>query len=130
MNSNPKLSYAIAAILSGSAAAGFAHAAPATDTEASDAIQEITVTAQRRSENVQNVPITIQALTAETLTQLNVQTFDDYVKYLPNVSSKTNGPGQGTIYMRGLSSGGTAGAQSSGSIGGLAHVVLFFVGSS
>jgi iron complex outermembrane receptor protein len=124
MNSNPKLSYAIAAILSGSAA-GFAHAATATDTEASDAIQEITVTAQRRSENVQNVPITIQALTAETLTQLNVQTFDDYVKYLPNVSSKTNGPGQGTIYMRGLSSGGTAGAQSSGSIGGFPNVAIY-----
>jgi hypothetical protein len=48
MNSNPKLSYAIAVILSGSTA-GFVHAAAATDTEASDSIQEITVTAQRRS---------------------------------------------------------------------------------
>ena len=56
MNSNQKLSYAIAAILSGSAA-GFTHAATATDTETSDSIQEITVTAQRRTENVQNVPI-------------------------------------------------------------------------
>ena len=52
------------------------------------------MTAQRRSENVQNVPISIQALTAETLTQLHVETFDDYVKYLPNVTSKSNGPGQ------------------------------------
>src|ERR1700716_3258954 len=121
MNSNQKLGYAIAAILSGNAAP--VHAAPAETS--SDAIQEITVTAQRRSENVQNVPITIQALTAETLTQLNVQTFDDYVKYLPNVSSKTNGPGQGTIYMRGLSSGGTAGAQSSGSIGGFPNVAIY-----
>ena len=85
MNSNPKLSYAIAAILSGSAA-GFVHAAAVTDTESSDAIQEITVTAQRRSENIQNVPITIQALTADTLQQLNVTTFDDYIKYLPNVT--------------------------------------------
>ncbi len=124
MNSNQKLSYAIAAILSGSAA-GFAHAATATDTEASDSIQEITVTAQRRTENVQNVPISIQALTAETLTQLHVETFDDYVKYLPNVSSKTNGPGQGYIYMRGLSAGGTAGAQSSGSIGGFPNVAIY-----
>src|SRR5450755_2971965 len=85
MNSNQKLSYAIAAILSGSGA-GFAHAATATDTEASDAIQEITVTAQRRTENIQDVPITIQALTAETLSQLSVTTFDDYVRYLPNVT--------------------------------------------
>src|SRR5258706_14684283 len=119
MNSNQKLSYAIAAILSGSAAS-FAHAATATETEASDSIQEITVTAQRRSENVQNVPITIQALTAETLNQLSVTTFNDYVKYLPNVTAPNNGPGQGNIFMRGLSVG-SAGSQSSGSIGGVPH---------
>jgi iron complex outermembrane receptor protein len=123
MNSNPKLSYAIAAILSGSAA-GFVHAAAATDTEVSDSIQEITVTAQRRTENVQNVPITIQALTAETLNQLSVTTFNDYVKYLPNVTAPNNGPGQGNIFMRGLSVG-SAGSQSSGSIGGFPNVAIY-----
>ncbi|GAC1675675.1 MAG: TonB-dependent receptor [Steroidobacteraceae bacterium] len=123
MNSNQKLSYAIAAILSGSAA-GFAHAATATDTEASDSIQEITVTAQRRSENIQNVPITIQALTAETLNQLSVTTFNDYVRYLPNVTAPNNGPGQGNIFMRGLSVG-SAGSQSSGSIGGFPNVAIY-----
>jgi hypothetical protein len=46
MNSNSQLSYAIAAILGG--AGGLVHAAPATDAS-SDAIQEITVTAQRRT---------------------------------------------------------------------------------
>src|SRR5258707_13727673 len=101
MNSNPTLSCAIAAILGGSAGS-LVHAAPATDTS-SDAIQEITVTAQRRTENMQDVPITIQALTAETLTQLHVSTFDDFVKYLPNVTQASNGPGQSNIFMRGLS---------------------------
>src|ERR1700692_1119496 len=123
MNSNPKLTYAIAAILSGSAA-GFAHAATATDTEAADSIQEITVTAQRRSENIQNVPISIQALTAETLNQLSVTTFSDYVKYLPNVTAPSNGPGQSNIFMRGLSVG-SAGSQSSGSIGGFPNVAIY-----
>jgi iron complex outermembrane recepter protein len=123
MNSNQKLTYAIAAILSGSAV-GFAHAAAATDTEASDAIEEITVTAQRRTENIQNVPITIQALTAETLTQLSVTTFDDFVRYLPNVSVASNGPGQGYIFMRGLSVG-AAGSQSSGTIGGFPNVAIY-----
>jgi outer membrane receptor protein involved in Fe transport len=123
MNSNQKLTYAIAAILSGSAT-GFAHAAAATDTEASDAISEITVTAQRRTENIQNVPITIQALTAETLTQLSVTTFDDFVRYLPNVTVASNGPGQGNIFMRGLSVG-AAGSQSSGSIGGFPNVAIY-----
>src|SRR5580692_6225326 len=105
MNSNPKLSYAIAAILSGSSS-GLVHAA-AADTTATDvdAIQEITVTAQRRVENAQDVPITIQALTGETLKQLNVTTFDDLQKYTPNVTSANLGPGQSSIYMRGLSVG-------------------------
>ena len=53
---------------------------------ASDSLQEITVTAQRRTENMQDVPISMQALTGETLQQLNIQTFDDYIKYLPNVT--------------------------------------------
>jgi len=66
-------------------------------------IPEIIVTAQRRTESVENVPITLQVLTAETLTQLNVATFDDFVKYLPNVTSGGFGPGQSDIYMRGLS---------------------------
>jgi iron complex outermembrane receptor protein len=123
MNSNQKLSYAIAAILSGSAA-GFAHAATATTETESDSIQEITVTAQRRTENIQNVPITIQALTAETLNQLSVTTFDDYVRYLPNVTAPSNGPGQGNIFMRGLSVG-SAGSQSSGTIGGFPNVAIY-----
>jgi iron complex outermembrane receptor protein len=123
MNSNQKLTYAIAVILGGSAG-GFAHAVAATDTEASDAIEEITVTAQRRTENIQNVPITIQALTAETLNQLSVTTFDDFVRYLPNVTVASNGPGQGSIFMRGLSVG-AAGSQSSGSIGGFPNVAIY-----
>ena len=125
MNSNQKLFYAIAAILGGSAAS-LVQAAPAaaTDTEASDTIQEITVTAQRRTENIQNVPIAIQALTAETLEKLSVSTFDDYVRYLPNVTVASNGPGQNNIFMRGLSVG-AAGSQSSGTIGGFPNVAIY-----
>jgi outer membrane receptor protein involved in Fe transport len=123
MNSTSKLSYAIAAILGGSAA-GLPFAATAADTDTADSIQEITVTAQRRTENLQDVPITIQALTAETLTQLNVQTFDQFVRYLPNVTAPSNGPGQTNIFMRGLSVG-SAGSQSSGSIGGFPNVAIY-----
>src|ERR1700691_5248367 len=102
MNSNPKLSYAIAAILSGSSI-GLSYAAPAADGSDSEGIQEITVTAQRRTESIQDVPITIQAITGDTLKQLNVTTFDDLLKYTPNVTFGGNGPGTGTIFMRGLS---------------------------
>src|ERR1700681_1911657 len=120
MNSNQKLGYAIAAILSGNAAP--VQAAPAETS--SDAIQEITVTAQRRTENMQNVPITITALTAETLNQLNITTLNDYVKFLPNVTVANQGPGQGLIYMRGLATT-EDGEQSSGATGSFPNVAVY-----
>jgi iron complex outermembrane recepter protein len=127
MNSHQKLSYAIAAILGGSAA-GFTLAAPAAaapDTDNnSDAIQEITVTAQRRTENMQDVPITIQALTAEALTQLNVTTFADFVKYLPNVTAASTGPAQGAVFMRGLSTT-LPGVQGGGGKGSYPSVAIY-----
>src|ERR1035437_5980268 len=123
MNSDSKLSYAIAVILSGGTA-GFVHAAPTRGADTSDALQEITVTAQRRTENMQNVPITITALTAETLTQLNVTTFDDYVKFLPNVTVANQGPGQGLIYMRGLATT-EDGEQSSGATGSFPNISVY-----
>src|SRR5271170_6674900 len=129
MNANTKLCYAIAAILSGSSA-GLAYADPtpdssgATETAPSDSLAEITVTAQRRSENIQDVPISIQALTAETLQQLNITTFDDYIRYLPNVTSASNGPGQNEVFMRGLSAGSQA-SQGSGSTGLWPNVAIY-----
>src|SRR5229473_2302446 len=123
MNDNTKLSYAIATILSGSTI-GLSHLAAAADPSDIEGIQEIVVTAQRRTENLQNVPITIQALTAETLTQLNVQTFDDFIKYLPSVTSASTGPGQGAIYIRGLSTT-LPGAQGSGGIGSFPNVAVY-----
>ena len=125
MKADKRLSCAIAAILSGGTGAGAVHATPAGDTDSSAGqIQEITVTAQRRTENLQDVPITIQALTADTLTQLNVTTFDDFVRYLPNVTAASNGPGQGNVYMRGLSTGGV-GNQGSGGVGTFPNVAIY-----
>ena len=121
---NSKLSYAIAVILSGSSA-GLANATPASEAESSsDTITEIIVTAQRRTENMQDVPISIQAMTAETLQQLNVSTFDDYIKFLPNVTTANNGPGQNEVFMRGLSAGSQA-SQGSGSTGVWPNVAIY-----
>ena len=124
MHPRSRLSYAIAAVL-GAGASGHVIAANSADANAPvDQIQEITVTAQRRSENIQNVPIAIQALTGETLAQLNVTTFDDLIKYLPNVTAPTAGPGQAQIFMRGLSAGSN-GTQSGGSINGFPNVAIY-----
>src|SRR3979490_1665605 len=110
-------------ILSAHAAAPSADA-PGKTLPASNEIGEITVTAQRRSESTQDVPIALQVLTGETLTQLNVTTFDDYVKYLPNVTSAGSGPGQNNIYMRGLATGSGL-VPGSGGIGSFPNVAVY-----
>jgi len=131
------LSCAVAAVLSGyagvavanDAAVAAAPAAVATADTASSApvssgVEEVVVTAQRRTETVQKVPMTIQAFTGQTLSQLNVTTLDDILKYTPNITYGNNGPGQGSIFMRGLSAG-FAGNQSSATISNFPNVALY-----
>ncbi len=128
---NSKLSTAIAAILGGVSCGAFAVASPAEGPDAAaapsastDTLQEITVTAQRRNESMQDVPISMQAFTGQTLQQLNIQTFDDYIKYLPNVTSANNGPGQNEVFMRGLSAGSQA-SQGSAATGLWPNVAIY-----
>jgi outer membrane receptor protein involved in Fe transport len=120
-----KLSYEIAAILAG-VTFGAAQAAPATGGSAAgaDTLEEIIVTAQRRVESMQNVPIAMQAFSEKALEDLNILTFDDYVKYLPNVSSASNGPSQSEVYMRGLSAGAQQ-FQGSGGTGYFPNVAVY-----
>ncbi|KZC35971.1 TonB-dependent receptor, partial [Rhodanobacter sp. FW510-R12] len=72
----------------------------------------VNVTAQKRTENLQKVPISIGVLENDQLEALHVQNFNDYVKYLPSVTFQqggggiATGPGFATIYMRGVASGG------------------------
>ncbi|MGN6596460.1 TonB-dependent receptor [Sphingopyxis terrae] len=67
---------------------------------------EIVVTAQKREENLQDVPISIQALGTRKLDQLNVANFQDFSKLLPSVAFQSSQPGVTTVYMRGVASGG------------------------
>ncbi len=129
MQARFKFSCAVAALLgsvsgSASAAAAVAAADAAADAAPVAAADEIIVTAQRRNEGIQKVPLTIQAFTGETLSQIHVTTFDDLIKYVPNVTFGSNGPGQGAIFIRGLSAG-FAGGQSSATIGNFPNVALY-----
>ncbi|HEX4740762.1 MAG TPA: TonB-dependent receptor [Caulobacteraceae bacterium] len=74
----------------------------------STTIGEVIVTAEKRAENVQHVPISIQVLDSKALQQLDVNNFQDYVKYLPSVAFQTFAPDQTTIYIRGVADGGNA----------------------
>lgn len=126
---NSKISYAIAAILSGvsygaGAAAPAAEGAEASAASSPDVLIEVTVTAQRRNESMQDVPIAMQAFTGQALQQLNIATLDDYIKYLPNVTTANNGPGQNEVFMRGLSAGSQP-SQGSGSTGLWPNVAIY-----
>ncbi len=124
MQKNYRVSAAVAAILAGHAGQAARAAAADSATASSTEIAEVVVTATRRTENLQDVPIAITALTGETLKELNVQTLDDFVKYLPNVSTASKGPGQNEVYMRGLSTTQN-GNQGSGSIGSFPNVAIY-----
>src|SRR3954466_4069907 len=80
-----------------------APAAPAPT--ADDNGDVIIVTAQKRSENLQNVPISIQALGTQQLEELNVSNFQDYTRLLPSISYQTFQPGTTNVYIRGVASG-------------------------
>jgi iron complex outermembrane recepter protein len=126
MSSNHTCSRAVAAILAAHAGAVALAASPSDDSAAppGGGLTEVVVTAQRRSENIQDVPIAIQAFTGATLQQLNITNFDDVARYLPNVSTSSAAPGQSNIYMRGLSVG-DQGTQSGGSINGFPNVAIY-----
>ncbi|KQM93914.1 TonB-dependent receptor [Sphingomonas sp. Leaf22] len=80
--------------------------APAGPAPADDSQDEIIVTAQKRDENIQSVPISIQAIGTRRLDQLNVTSFADYSQLLPSVAFQSSQPGVTTVYMRGVASGG------------------------
>src|SRR5450432_2474348 len=69
-------------------------------------LEEVIVTAQKRTESLQDVPVSITAIGTQKLEELHLESVNDYIKYLPSVSYQTTGPGFAKIYMRGVSSGG------------------------
>jgi len=55
---------------------------------------------------------------------LNVTTFEDYVKYVPNLTQAGEGPGQNSIFMRGLSTS-AGGVQGSGATESFPNVAIY-----
>ncbi len=110
-----------AAVAPGSSVAPAPGAAP----QKTESVEVVTVTAQRRTEKLQNVPISIQALSGVTLKRLNVENFEDLVAQLPNVTAGGFGPGQNEVYIRGLSAGGDLGGQGGGGVGSFPNVAVY-----
>src|ERR1700722_6739609 len=99
-----KLSLAVAAALYG-AAAMHGSAALGAAPGASDALEEITVTARKRSENLQDVPQSIDVFTSKDLENLQISRFEDYATKSPSISFISTGPATQMFFMRGVSDG-------------------------
>tara|TARA_R110002072_G_scaffold56097_4_gene145533 strand:- start:14845 stop:17334 length:2490 start_codon:yes stop_codon:yes gene_type:complete len=68
------------------------------------AIEEVVVTATKRSESTQDIAVAVSAVSESTLDQLGISNFEDYLLQLPGVTAGGSGPGQNTIYIRGVAS--------------------------
>jgi len=91
--------------MSGSLAMQTALAQDAQDDDG-PSIETITVTAQKRTSDLQDTAISLSVLGNQQMEELNVNNFADYIKFLPTVAFENHRPGQAQLYMRGISSGG------------------------
>jgi iron complex outermembrane receptor protein len=98
MQSSSKLRRAIRSAVLLSAAGGVV-ASPAMAQ-----LEEVIVTATKRSASTQDIPLAVQALGENTLNDMGVTNFEDYLVQLPGVTAGGSGPGQNTIYIRGVAS--------------------------
>jgi iron complex outermembrane recepter protein len=98
-------SFVFLTVLAGMSAARFA--------AAGDALEEIVVTAQKRAESLQDVPMSISAITAETMQRADISTFIDYATKIPNLTF-SYGQGQGVLESRAIAIRGIQGAGTTG----------------
>jgi len=106
IQNHKKIHMAVAGLLT-STALGIAAPAMAQNA-AEDDSDVIVVTAQKREQNLQDVPVAITAIGSEKLDQLQVKEFSDVVKFLPSVTIQQGGPGFAQVYFRGVASGENA----------------------
>ncbi len=88
-------------------------------------LEEIIVTARKKTESLQDVPISVSALRESDLEDKGINVFEDYLLQLPSVTAGGAGPGTSTIYIRGLAS--TTPNLTTAGVAGLAPNVSFYL---
>lgn len=88
-------------------------------------IEEVVVTATKVEESLQEVPIAVTVLSGDTIEELGIDNFADYVLQLPGVTAGGSGPGQNTVYIRGIAS--TTPNLTTAGVAGLAPNVAFYL---
>ncbi|MHA6288094.1 TonB-dependent receptor [Maricaulis sp. CAU 1757] len=88
-------------------------------------VDVITVTATKTEQSTQDIPVAVNAMPESVLEELRVDVFTDYLQQLPGVTAGGSGPGQSTIYIRGLAS--TTPNLTTAGVAGLAPNVAFYL---
>tara|TARA_B100001123_G_scaffold96706_1_gene111396 strand:+ start:686 stop:3220 length:2535 start_codon:yes stop_codon:yes gene_type:complete len=105
------------ALLNAAAFSGFAMS--------QEELEEVVVTARKKTESLQDVPISVSALRESDLEDKGINVFEDYLLQLPSVTAGGAGPGTSTIYIRGLAS--TTPNLTTAGVAGLAPNVSFYL---
>ncbi len=84
-------------------AALFGGSLAAQEAAQGEKIEEILVTASRRTESLQDVAFSIKALGNDEIQRRRLQGIDDYARFLPTMSYFANSPGAAKIVFRGVS---------------------------
>lgn len=92
---------------------------------ASAQVDRIVVTATKTEQDSQSIPVAVSAIGADDLAELDVDVFADYLVQLPGVTAGGSGPGQNTIYIRGVAS--TTPNLTTAGVAGLAPNVAFYL---
>lgn len=92
---------------------------------ASAQVDVVTVTATKTEQTTQTVPVAVNALSETTIEELRIDNFTDYLQQLPGVTAGGGGPGQNTIYIRGVAS--TTPNLTVAGVAGLAPNVAFYL---
>jgi outer membrane receptor protein involved in Fe transport len=100
------------ALAASASASAIAFAAPAfaadADTAAATPIGELVVTADKREEQIREVPMSITALPGDQLDKLVDRSFADYAALVPGLTLTPTQPGESRLTLRGLNAGGDA----------------------
>ena len=88
-------------------------------------IEEVVVTARKKTQSLQDVPLSVSALRESALDEKGISVFEDYLLQLPSVTAGGSGPGTSTIYIRGLAS--TTPNLTTAGVAGLAPNVSFYL---
>ena len=86
--------------------------APVSQTMAQLMLEEVVVTAQKRAESLQDVPIAIAAMSGEKMEDNGILDLEELTQYIPNVNIN-QGRATPNLFIRGVGSGTNAGFEQS-----------------